>query len=305
MATILLVDDSGVQRAEIRRAVEASGVFDRIVEAADGLEGLKRLLTEDIDVVLCDLEMPGLDGEKLLRVKEARGGVGETPFLFLTASPDPARRARLLEHGASDAITKPFDAFDLVARLRLQLKVKRLQDELREKNRMLEEASTTDCVTGLRSRRYVSEVLERELSRARRHRTPLSILMADLDHFKSVNDRFGHPAGDAVLRGAADLLREGLRKSDVAGRVGGEEFLVILPQTDRVGGRMAAERWQKPLAGTPLALPSGDTVRVTVSIGVAQLETHMETSGALVQAADAALYAAKKNGRNRIEVAGE
>lgn len=303
MATLLVVDDSGVQRAEIRKAVEASGLFDRILEAANGVEGLKQLVTEEIDVVLCDLEMPGLDGEKLLRVKASRCGGDETPFLFLTASPNAARRARLLERGAVDAIRKPFEAFDLVARLRLQLKVKQLQDELRHKNRALEEAVTTDRVTGLRSRRFVGEVLERELTLWRRHGTRLTVLMADLDHFKSVNDRYGHLAGDAVLRKAAELLMGCFRSTDVAGRFGGEEFLVVLPCTDVSGGSTAADRWRKALAESGLLLPSGERVHVTVSIGVAELEPGIETVDALVAAADGALYAAKKNGRNQVVIA--
>ncbi|HTF36234.1 MAG TPA: diguanylate cyclase [Myxococcota bacterium] len=303
MATILVIEDSDLQRAEIRRALEPAGLFDRILEAADGLAGLRLLLAESVDVVLCDLEMPGLDGEKLLRVRDSRANAGEIPFLFLTASADTERKVRLLEDGACDTVTKPCHPAELIARLRLHLKIKRLQNELREKNQMLAKESMTDAVTGLRSRRYVSEVLAIEVLRARRYRLPLTVMMADLDHFKRVNDRFGHPAGDTVLRRVSDLLRSLLRATDVAGRFGGEEFLVILPQTDRGGAVSLAERWRQSLELTALEAPDRKRIRTTVSIGVAEFMAQMARPDELVRAADEALYTAKANGRNRIEVA--
>lgn len=303
MATILVIDDSDLQRAEIRRALEPAGLFDRILEAADGLAGLRLLLAESVDVVLCDLEMPGLDGEKLLRVRDSRSSAGEIPFLFLTASADTERKVRLLEDGACDTVTKPCHPAELIARLRLHLKIKRLQNELRDKNQMLAKESMTDAVTGLRSRRYVSEVLAIEVLRARRYRLPLTVMMADLDHFKRVNDRFGHPVGDSVLRRVSDLLRNLLRATDVAGRFGGEEFLVILPQTDRAGAVSLAERWRQSLELTALEAPDGKRIRTTVSIGVAEFMPQMARPDELVRAADEALYTAKANGRNRTEMA--
>lgn len=304
MATILVIEDSASQRAEIRRALEPAGLFDRILEASDGLHGLRLLLSDSVDVVLCDLEMPGLDGEKLLRVKDSRPGGSEIPFLFLTASASVERRVRLLEDGACDTLSKPFHPAELVARLRLHLKIKRLQDELLDKNQTLSRHSMTDSVTGLRSRRYVTELLAIEFLRARRYRHPLSVLMADLDHFKRVNDRFGHPAGDAVLRGVASLLLAGLRGTDVAGRYGGEEFLVVLPQTDLPGAALLAERWRQSLEETPLALPDGGTLCATVSVGVAALGQGVDRPEELVRSADEALYTAKGRGRNRVELAG-
>jgi diguanylate cyclase (GGDEF)-like protein len=303
MATILVIEDSDVQRAEIRRALEPAGLFERILEAADGLAGLKLLLAENVDVVLCDLEMPGLDGEKLLRVRDSRSNAGEIPFLFLTASADTERKVRLLEDGACDTVTKPCHPAELVARLRLHLKIKRLESELRDKNQMLAKESMTDAVTGLRSRRYVSEVLAIEVLRARRYRLPLAVMMADLDHFKRVNDRFGHPVGDTVLRRVSDLLRGLLRATDVAGRFGGEEFLVILPQTDRDGARTLAERWRQSLELASLEAPDGKRIRTTVSVGVAEFSAQMERPDDLVRAADEALYSAKASGRNRVALA--
>jgi diguanylate cyclase (GGDEF)-like protein len=301
MATILVIDDSEVHRSEIREALTASDQIDRILEASDGLRGLKLLLEESVDVVLCDLELPGLDGEKLLR----SSGGANIPFLLITASTNQDRKARLLEDGACDAIAKPFHRADLVARLHLHLKVKRLQDELIVlivKNAALARMSTVDVLTDLRTRRYVMDCLSIEFLRARRYSTPLAILMADLDHFKEVNDRFGHPGGDAVLRGVADLLLSELRATDVAGRYGGEELIVLLPQNSPDGAEVMAERWRARVEDASFELPDGRDAMVTVSLGIAGFEKAFETPYDLVAAADSALYLAKQKGRNRVEL---
>jgi two-component system cell cycle response regulator len=302
--TLLIIDDSKVHRTQIIDAVSQAAIFDRVVEAEDGLRGLKYLLSESIDVVLSDLEMPAFDGEKLLRVKQATPGSSNVPFVFLTASSDLDRRVRLLEGGAADLIIKPFHPGELVARLRLHLKVKRLQDELRVKNETLARLSTTDGLTGLRTRRYTNEVLAIEFLRARRYHSPLNVLMADLDHFKLVNDTYGHPVGDKVLRGVSSMLLSQLRATDVAGRYGGEEILVVLAQSDIEGGANMAERWRKCIEEEVFEAPAGERVKVQISIGIAGFEPAMGSADDLVAAADAALYRAKKNGRNRIEIAG-
>jgi diguanylate cyclase (GGDEF)-like protein len=300
MATILVIDDSDAHRAEIRAAIQSASGFDRIIEAADGIRGLKLLISEPVDVVLCDLEMPGLDGEKLLRVKSQSPGYPNVPFIFLTASTNMDRRARLIQDGASDAIVKPFHPADLVARLELHLKIKRLQDELMVKNATLARLSTVDVLTGLRTRRYVSELLSIEFLRARRYGTCLAVLMADLDHFKEVNDQHGHPTGDSVLRGVAEHLTGSLRATDTAGRWGGEELLVVLPQNDAEGGAVVAERWRAAVESAVFAAPAGRRVGVTISIGVAEYRSDHECPDDLVAAADRALYSAKQAGRNRV-----
>jgi diguanylate cyclase (GGDEF)-like protein len=300
VATILIIDDSAASRAAMIEAVKPAGMFDRVLEAVDGFQGLKLMLNEAVDVVLCDLEMPGFDGEKLLRVKESSPGGGYVPFLFITASTNMARKARLLEHGACDAIAKPFHPADLVARLKLHLKIKRLQDELRVKNETLARLSTTDAVTGLRTRRYVSEVLSIEFLRARRYHSSLGVLMADLDHFKNVNDQYGHPTGDAVLRGVSSLLLSEVRATDVAGRYGGEEFLVIVAQNESHGVATLAERWRAEVDAARFDSTDGRKVGVTISVGVASFRFDMTSPEELVSAADAALYRAKAAGRNRV-----
>jgi diguanylate cyclase (GGDEF)-like protein len=302
MATILVIDDSESHRAQIRAAIDGSGLFERVLEAEDGIRGLKLMMSETVEAVLCDLEMPGLDGEKLLRVKTSRPAYANVPFIFLTAETNMNRLARLLQGGACDAIAKPFHPADLVARVELHLKVKRLQDELMVKNATLARLSTVDALTGLRTRRYVKELLSIEFLRARRYETPMAILMADLDHFKEVNDRFGHPTGDAVLQGVSELLTGSLRATDTAGRYGGEELLVVLPQNTGKGGAVLAERWRRKVGKALYETPDGEDISVTISIGVAEYRSELESPDDLVAAADKALYRAKEKGRNRVEI---
>jgi len=261
---ILIIEDSASQRAEVRSVLQKSGLFERILEADNGLRGLKLLLSEPVDLVLCDLELPGLDGEKLLRMSRSAHG-NQTPFLVLTSVTDAERTAQLLRDGACDTIIKPFHAMDLIARIELHLKLQQLQKQLIEKNKQLEELSITDALTGIRNRRFLTEMLSVEFQRAHRYGTGLTVLMADLDHFKAVNDRYGHLAGDRVLRAVAQRLQSQLRASDIAGRYGGEEFLVLLIHASLDAGLIFAERWRKALE-------------------------------------DAALYRAKEAGRNQVVV---
>jgi two-component system cell cycle response regulator len=228
----------------------------------------------------------------------------DVPFFFLTAQRDPERMARLLRAGASDTIQKPFHPAELLARLETHLRLRRLQAELRDKNAMLERISTTDAVTGLRTRRFVGEVLSIEVLRANRYRTPLSVAMCDLDHFKRVNEAFGHPAGGAVLAGASEVIRRSLRATDIAGRYGGEEFLLVLPGTDLDGAGVLAERVRAAIEATEFDVGAAASHSVTVSVGVAAFGEGQSVE-ALVTAADEALYVAKENGRNCVATSGD
>lgn len=301
MSTLLVIDDSESQRQLVREALTGVPAFSRILEACDGIEGLSLLMREPVDVVLCDLSMPKLDGDKLLRMKEASPGGAHIPFVFLTGSADAERRARLLSDGAADAVAKPFHPGELVARLQLHLKVKRLQDELVNKNAQLAQLSSVDALTGLRTRRFVDDILNVEFLRARRYRTPLALVMADLDHFKAINDDCGHPAGDSVLRELGALFLGMVRRTDVAGRYGGEEFVLIHPQSTAAGAAAMAERIREAVAKARFDTPGGAR-RVTLSLGVAEYDRRLTSPKDLVAAADRALYTAKRAGRNRVVV---
>ncbi len=300
MATLLIIDDSPQQRAALRDALMEAQLFEQILEAEDGIQGLKLLLSEPVDLVVCDLEMPGLDGDKLIRMSTS-AKARAVPFLMLTGVEDAKRRARLFRQGARDVITKPFHPLDMIARIELHLELMRLQDELVEKNQLLERLSTTDPLTGLPNRRHLNQALDREFRRARRQSTPLSAVMVDIDHFKAVNDQHGHASGDAMIRAVGEALTSRLRATDVGGRFGGEEFLMLLCGPAE-GAQVLAERCRAEVERLVVDAEDGTPIQVTASLGVATYRESMATPEALVSAADQALYQAKSRGRNQVVV---
>jgi diguanylate cyclase (GGDEF)-like protein len=302
VATILVIDGSAEERERIRAALGPAQIFSTLLEASDGLEGLRLLMSHPVDVVVCDLDVPKLDGEKLLRMKDSSPGGANIAFLYLGEAGGVEHRARVLTLGATDAVEKPFHAPELVARLRLHLKVKRLQDELVLKNASLARLSSADGLTGLRTRRYLDEALNIEFLRARRYRNELALVMADVDHFKRINDEHGHTAGDAVLRGLSEILRCAARRTDVAGRYGGEEFAIIMPQSNAAGARLFAEKLREAVEAARFGIPGGE-IQVTLSLGVAQYGRELSSPEDLIDLADRALYEAKSAGRNRVQTA--
>jgi diguanylate cyclase (GGDEF)-like protein len=305
MATILIIDDSPNVRSQIVRTLREYGLFSDYLEADDGLKGFKSLMERPADLVLCDLEMPVMDGFKFLAMVQSRPELQDIPVIMLTGRGDRELKIRGLEQGASDYVTKPFDTGELVARVKVQLKIKSLQDELKRSNELLREMSITDPLTKLRNRRYLMEVLEQEIQRSARTRSPLSVIILDIDHFKKVNDTYGHQLGDEVLAVVGSLVGQTLRTYDVAARYGGEEFFLVLPDTPLREARAVAERIRRDVE----MLSFTDRLRslhVTVSLGVAVFPSERATSQeALFREADKALYRAKQGGRNRTEAMGE
>jgi diguanylate cyclase (GGDEF)-like protein len=250
--------------------------------------------------VLLDIEMPGLDGYGVLAALKSEPQLKDIPVVFLTSRAGMEDVVAGLRGGAHDYLKKPFETVELLARVGSAASVKRLQDELRERNAELNRLSRADALTGLFNRRHLDESLDREYADARRYVQPLCVLLFDLDHFKLVNDTHGHPAGDAVLRSFADRLVGQLRAGDTAGRWGGEEFLVILPRTDLDGGLEVAERIRAATAAEPVVV-EGSTIAVTVSGGCALGPGN--SVQALVDLADNCMYQAKVAGRDRIVTA--
>ena len=294
-ATVLITDDSLVIRAVVRSYLEAEGYL--VVEAEDGAAALERCRQSPPDVILLDIEMPGLDGYQVLAELKADPGLMDLPVVFLTTLTDMDDVLKGLRGGAHDYLKKPFEPAELVARVAGAAHVKKLQDQLRQRNAELDLLSRTDALTGLHNRRHLEEQLAHHHKEALRHNDPLCVLLLDIDHFKRVNDSHGHPAGDVVLSEFARRLRAELREGDVAGRWGGEEFLVVLPRTDRDGGLTVAERIRSAIAATPI-MAAGQQIAVTVSGGCAL--GPVQSVEELIFAADAHLYAAKTAGRNRI-----
>jgi len=298
--SILIIDDSENVRDQIATELQGIALFERILQARDGIEAFKMLLATRIDLIICDLEMPRIDGFKLLGMITSREELRDIPVIMLTGHGDRELKIKLLGQGASDYVTKPFDAGELIARVKVQLKIKSLQDELKRSNELLRQLSNTDPLTLLYNRRYMTEMLEKEMQRAERKGCHLSLVMIDIDHFKRVNDQYGHQHGDQVLVIVANLSRVGLRSYDFAARYGGEEFVLILPETAHEDALMIGERLRSRVQ-THLFTGALKGLKVTVSMGVATYPTDFITSIAdLVREADEAMYRAKAAGRNLV-----
>jgi diguanylate cyclase (GGDEF)-like protein len=303
-AKILVVDDS---RTQLDWLVEVLAREGYAVEAAmEGRDAIRKVRTDPPDLVLLDMILPDMDGLEVLRLVKALPDDQFIPVIILSAKADLDSKVTGLRIGADDFLAKPFAEAEILARCAAMLRIKSLQDQLRRAQKELEERSVTDGLTGLKNRRFLDERLAEEFKRAQRYADPVSLVMIDLDHFKQVNDRYGHPAGDVVLRGAANLIRGSIRDPDICARYGGEEFAVILPKTHLSGALVVAERIWRELAERAHVLEAGvlggpAEVKVTASLGIAFYPAKDITSPELLlRFADEALYQAKKAGRNQI-----
>ena len=293
-----MVDDDPLYRKSLQEPLLESGY---VVEAcADGLEALERARAFRPDVVVTDWEMPKMDGITLCRVLKSIEDLRFTHVIILSSRGETSAKVMGLDTGADDYLVKPVDPNELRARVRAGLRLQQALAELAARNELLAKLALTDPLTGLPNRRAFEESLAREVALAIRHVRPLSLLLLDLDHFKRVNDTLGHPTGDEVLSSLGLLLARQGRRGDVVARIGGEEFAVVLPETGKEQAVAAAERIRIAVSSSPLGTRT--KVPVTVSIGVASLPHPCGDLEALVSAADAALYAAKSAGRDRVGV---
>jgi diguanylate cyclase (GGDEF)-like protein len=302
---ILVVDDSQAQRESLVQVLRSEGY--EVVEARDGKEAIRLVRKSQPDLVLLDMILPDMDGREVLRLIKPRDCDQFLPVIILSMKGDVATKVEGLRLGADDFLVKGVEDPEIIARCQAMLRIKSLQERLREMQRKLEEQSITDSLTNLKNRRFFDERLQEEFRRAQRYGDYLALIMVDLDHFKRVNDRFGHPAGDEVLREAASLIRASLRDPDICARYGGEEFAVILPKTHMQGALAVAERiWRAIGAKEFLVGPGEDgpaprATQVTASIGVAFYPSKdINSADRLLRFADQALYQAKKSGRNTI-----
>jgi two-component system cell cycle response regulator len=315
---IVVTDDSLTVRMMLKSHLEGAGY--RVSTCADGEACLALLAAEPRlpDLVLLDVIMPGMDGLEVLGRLKAGEERGYLPVILLTAQGEVSDRVHGLDLGADDYIPKPFEADELLARVRAHIRIKRLRDalaaqnnaleaanrekaallsELEAKNAQLAELAQTDPLTGVANRGHIEHCLADEVARARRHGHRLAVGMLDIDHFKRVNDGFGHPFGDRVIREVARILAETVRQVDKVGRYGGEEFLLVLPDTDLEGARILAERVRALVDEVTF---EAEGFHGTVSIGVAQWTPESDTWEGLVSQADQALDEAKESGRNRV-----
>ncbi len=298
---ILLAEDSAIYRRLIETHLKEWG-FD-FVYAKDGKEAWKLLGQQDAArLALLDWVLPEVDGVELCRRLRGRPeGAPYTYTILLTAKSRKQEMLEAMDAGADDFLAKPFDPHELKARLLVGKRIVELQQKLISANDASHFAACHDFLTGVWNRAEILGFLQRELARARRDVTNVGIVLVDVDHFKKVNDRFGHDAGDCVLKEIAKRLVNALREYDGVGRYGGEEFLLVIPGCDLATTVRRADQIRELISSRPIPTATGATT-VTLSMGatVAESSTNSEQ---LVRRADIALYQAKHNGRNRVECA--
>ena len=301
---ILLVEDDKVQAKVTKGSLESIGY--EVIPAEDGKSAIKIVKTQHVDIILLDLVLPDMDGNEVCRWLKLDKDAKSIPIIMLTVKNSTVEKVEGLKAGADDYLPKPYNEIELNARIYALLRTKALQDELREKNRQLEEIlsklevlAITDPLTQLFNRRYFEAIIEKEFSRTARYKFATSCLIIDVDYFKRVNDEYGHRTGDLVLKELATIIKDCLRKVDTVARWGGEEFVVLLPETNKENAVRAASRFLSTIASHAF---SGITRQITVSIGIASVpDPSIDTAEQFIDKADFALYEAKSKGRNRIE----
>jgi len=302
--TILVADDEPSYLGLIKLCLERSGYL--VVTAKDGFEAIVKARSVLPALVILDVMMPGMSGLEACRIIKEDKATHDIPIIFLSARSEIDLKVYALGQGANDYISKPFTPKELLARVHVALRLKRERDDL---HKIAEEANAyakseqnkavTDPLTGVLNRYELQVILGNQLAQARRYGKPVSCLMIDVDKFKVVNDTYGHPSGDAALRQVAGILKEAVRGSDVVFRYGGEEFMVLLPDTMLEGAVALAEKIRMLTASHPF----GEGERIfflTLSVGAAVLREG-ESGSDMIMRADAALYRAKALGRNRVD----
>ncbi len=294
---ILVVDDLPHQAALVAR--ELSGEYRPILNT-DPTVALQTARGA-IDAMIININAEGFDGLRLIAHVRSKEATRRVPVLALVDPMDRARLVKALDLGANDILSRPVDAEELKARVRTQVRRKRYADFLREKLDMSLEMAVTDSLTGLHNRRYMSSQLQALVERSNEGGEPVAVLLIDLDHFKAVNDGFGHDVGDQVLREFAVRLATNVRAVDLPCRYGGEEFVVVMPGTGLEDALKIAERIRRNVGDAPFrVMDGGDLLNVTVSVGVAGSHGNHDSPEALLKRADEGVYEAKAQGRNKV-----
>jgi len=294
---VLLVDDH--PRSAARLLDVLSKANDAFAEH-DIHAALNKLTESNFDLLVVSLSLQSADGLRLCSQVRSIERTRHLPIIMLVEPGDEARLLRGLDMGVNDYLMRPIDRHELLARVKTQIKRKRHSDFLRHRLAESVELSVTDSLTGLYNRRYMEGHLRTLVSEAIRTGRSLSMLVADIDHFKAVNDTHGHDAGDAVLKEFSVRLKRNTRGVDLACRLGGEEFVIIMPDTDLERAYQIGERLRACVAADEFVIDGSQSVRVTASVGIGTLESQQDTPESMFKRADNALYTAKRRGRNRV-----
>jgi len=310
-ANILVVEDSALDLDKITETLSRDRASVQAVET--GSAALDLAVSQEFELIVISLTLMREDGLRLCSQLRSQERTRQVPILLVADETDMQRIAKGLELGANDYVIKPVDRNELLARTRTQIRRRRYQERLRANYEQSLSLALTDSLTGLFNRRYLSAHLPRLLDRSGGNPKPVAALLFDIDHFKIVNDTYGHSVGDEVLKEVASRAGRNLRNFDLVARLGGEEFVVITPDTDLASAQIVAERLRRRIADEPfkVSAPVGE-ITVTISVGVAVAEAGQggdngaEAGDSLLRRADTALYQAKRAGRNRVvaDVAG-
>ena len=288
--TILIVDDT---IANLDVLVELLDAYD-VIDATNGKDALEIVKEEKVDLILLDIMMPEMDGYEVCKRLKSNEKTKDIPVIFITAKTDEESIAKAYDVGGSDYVRKPFLPKELLSRIKKELK---LQDIMQE----LKLLALTDSLTKLYNRRFFIDASQTFLEVAKRENSPLSLLMIDIDKFKNINDTYGHQIGDEIIKLLAKIMLEGERKSDMSCRYGGEEFVILLPNTSLQEAQYVAQKIKNRVESSHFKTPEQDEVTFTISIGIATVNLVDEINiEKMLKRADDALYEAKEKGRNQI-----
>jgi two-component system, cell cycle response regulator len=298
VSRVLIIEDRLESAAWLEAALEGR---HRVLKSDTFEDALVRVRGSDCDLVIISLGMRGFDGLRLCSQLRSLPEGRNVPILVIVSEGDRRKLNQALEMGVNDYLTRPIDRNELTARVRTQLRKKRYADQLRHNVQLSLEMAITDQLTGLHNRRYMARHLDNLISSAKRSGKPLSFLIMDIDYFKAVNDSHGHDVGDEVLKEFASRIASNIRGIDLACRYGGEEFVVVMPDTDVSFAYSIAERLRQQIERNPFVVGRGPLkLPITISIGIATTDGADDSAEALLRKADQALYSAKRSGRNRV-----
>jgi two-component system cell cycle response regulator len=294
---LLLVEDNAISAQRLVSTLSQHHAVDVLTDAQ---EALFRAAEGDYDLAIVSLDLKSYDGLRLCSQLRSLDRTRQLPILVLANPEDEARLNRGLDLGVNDYLMHPVDKNEALARVRTQVRRKRFSDKLRDSVQHTIEMAITDALTGLHNRRYLERHLATLVDQAVKRGKQVSVLMLDVDHFKAVNDTYGHDAGDAVLREFSQRVKESVRGVDLVARYGGEEFVIAMPDTDAGLAYFVGERVRDRIASEPFVVGNGVSVAVTISVGIASVKAPDDTPASLLRRADGALYGAKRGGRNRV-----